>query len=52
MSDLLDEFESKTGHSVPIHGEPLPSLSIWQSSIDRNVQSMVLLVPLLLHLPL
>ena len=21
MSDLLDEYERKTGHSVPIHGE-------------------------------
>lgn len=23
MSDLLDEYEAKTGHSVPIHGKLL-----------------------------
>jgi hypothetical protein len=28
MSDLLDEYEAKTGHSVPIHGEHKSSKSI------------------------
>lgn len=28
MSDLLDEYEAKTGHFVPIHGEPLTPRSL------------------------
>lgn len=36
MADLLDEYETKTGHSVPIHGlcvrVPLLELLRWQFS--------------------
>jgi hypothetical protein len=27
MADLLDDYEAKTGHSVPIHGTSIPGIT-------------------------
>lgn len=35
MSDLLDEYEARTGHSVPIHGKQRPAFR------DRNRSDII-----------